>query len=68
MEQEIFTANPSHAYKVDYVQTGLFPTGVPTAKPWSSIPKDLRDRVDGILTLKLGFTAEDVPLFPRLKV
>lgn len=68
MEQGIFTTNPSHAYKVDYIQTGLWPTGTAISKPWSAIPKELRDRVEGILTLKLGFEAEDVALFPRLKV
>ncbi len=46
----------------------LFPTGVPTPKPWSDIPQELRDQVDGILTLKMTFTEQDVALFPRLKV
>ncbi|OAP61599.1 hypothetical protein AYL99_03802 [Fonsecaea erecta] len=68
VEQAIFTANPPHPYKLEYVSTGLFPTGAPVPKPWSSIPKDLRDRVDGIMVLKMGFTAKDVELFPKLKV
>ncbi|KIX92499.1 uncharacterized protein Z520_11819 [Fonsecaea multimorphosa CBS 102226] len=68
VEQAIFTANPPHPYKLNYVSTGLFPTGAPLPKPWSAIPKDLRDRVDGIMVLKMGFTAQDVELFPRLKV
>ncbi|EXJ76612.1 uncharacterized protein A1O5_01120 [Cladophialophora psammophila CBS 110553] len=68
VEQEIFTANPPHPYKLNYVSTHLFPTGTPLPKPWSSIPKDLRDQVDGIMVLKMGFTAEDVELFPKLKV
>lgn len=42
--------------------------GVPTPKPWSAVPKDLREKVHGILVLKMGFTAEDLALFPQLKV
>ncbi|OQV00495.1 D-isomer specific 2-hydroxyacid dehydrogenase, NAD binding domain-containing protein [Cladophialophora immunda] len=68
VERPIFTANPTHAYKLNYVSTHLFPTGTPVPKPWSSIPKDLRDQVDGIMVLKMGFTAADVELFPKLKV
>ncbi|KIW79919.1 hypothetical protein Z517_06534 [Fonsecaea pedrosoi CBS 271.37] len=68
VEQEIFTANPPHPYKLNYVSTPLFPVGAPTPKPWSTIPKDLRDQVDGILVLKMGFTAADLELFPKLKV
>ena len=30
--------------------------------------KSLRDKVDGIMVLKLRFTASDLELFPRLKV
>jgi C-terminal binding protein len=37
-------------------------------KPWSSIEKELRDKVQGITMLKLGFTAEDLDLFPNLRV
>lgn len=68
IEQEIFNANPPRPYKLRYLQTGLFPTGAPTARPWSDVPRDLREQVDGIMVLKMGFTAEDVALFPRLKV
>ena len=68
LENQIFTENPPRAYKVNYLQTHLFPTGTSKPKPWSDIPKDLRDQVDGIMVLKMGFTAEDVELFPRLKV
>jgi C-terminal binding protein len=53
---------------VKYLQTGLFPTGAPLPKPWSTIPQELREQVDGIMVLKMGFTAADVALFPRLKV
>ena len=67
VETQIFTSNPTHAYKLNYSQTHLWPTGVAEAKPWSSIPQDLREQVDGITVLKLGFTAEDAKLFPNLK-
>jgi C-terminal binding protein len=30
--------------------------------------KDIRDQVDGIMVLKIGFTEQDLALFPRLKV
>ncbi len=68
VENHIFTENPTHPYKINYLQTHLWPTGTPTAKPWSAIPSDLRAKVDGIMVLKLGFTASDVTLFPNLKV
>lgn len=67
-ERQLFAPRESQAYTVEYLQTGLFPTGVPDSRPWSDIPKELRDRVDGILTLKMYFTAEDIALFPKLKV
>lgn len=51
-----------------YVQTDLAPTGTSIRKPWSTIDKSLRDKVDGIMVLKLSFTAADLELFPRLKV
>ncbi|KAH8892117.1 C-terminal binding protein [Thozetella sp. PMI_491] len=68
VEQEIFSREPSHTYKVNYVQADLLPGDSPVAKPWSSIPEELRNKVDGILILKLYFTEEDIALFPRLKV
>lgn len=68
VEQEVFASNPPRPYTFKYLQTGLFPTGVPTPKPWSEVPKDLRDQVDGIMVLKMGFTEQDLALFPRLKV
>lgn len=37
-------------------------------KPWSDMDKDLRDQVDGIMDLKMTFSAEDLTLFPQLKV
>ncbi|KAJ6171957.1 hypothetical protein N7470_001024 [Penicillium chermesinum] len=68
VENAILRANLPESYEVNYKQLDLFPTGVPDAKPWSDIPADLREKIDGIMVLKLPFTAEDLALFPRLKV
>lgn len=68
VEQRLFNENPSHDYTVEYVQDALWPTGTTNAKPWTAMDKALRDRVDGIMVLKMSFTAEDVALFPNLKV
>lgn len=68
LEQALFNENPSHDYEVEYVQSDLFPTGVSSPKPWSAMDKSLRDRVNGLLVLKMAFTREDVALFPNLKV
>ncbi|KIW53576.1 hypothetical protein, variant [Exophiala xenobiotica] len=64
----MLTETPTHEYKVRYAQTFLWPPGEPLAKPWSAIDKELRDQVDGILVLKMPFTAKDLALFPKLKV
>jgi C-terminal binding protein len=37
-------------------------------KPWAEIPKELRDRVDALMVLKMAFTAQDLELFPKLKL
>ena len=68
LEDQIFTDSPTHKYRIKYLQTNLWPPGTPNMKPWSSISEDLRHQVNGILDLKLPFTAEDVKLFPNLKV
>lgn len=68
VENEIFTRNPKHEYKVNYVRVGLFPPGQAERKPWSDVPADLREQVDGIEVLKMPFTREDLELFPKLKV
>lgn len=68
VEQQIFAPRPGQNYKVDFVSTGLWPTGTPRSKPWSAIPEELRNRIDGIMVLKIGFTESDVELFPKLKV
>ncbi|OJJ38300.1 hypothetical protein ASPWEDRAFT_168214 [Aspergillus wentii DTO 134E9] len=63
IENKIF-----HPYNVTYLETNLSPAGDPACKPWSSIDASLREKVDGITILKPSFTAEDLDLFPRLKV
>ncbi|GAB7365474.1 hypothetical protein MBLNU230_g6547t1 [Neophaeotheca triangularis] len=68
VEQEIFAPSPGQDYQINYHQTHLWPTGTPEPKPWSTIPRELREKVDGIEVLKLPFTAEDIELFPNLKV
>jgi C-terminal binding protein len=68
IEQQIFKPHESQQYDLNYQQTHLWPTGVPNRKPWSDVDKALRDEVDGIMVLKMGFTAADLELFPKLKV
>jgi len=68
VEQQIFKPRGSQQYKLNYHQTSLWPTGIPKQKPWSDVDKALRDQVDGIMVLKMGFTADDLALFPKLKV
>lgn len=68
LEQTLFAPTNTQNYTLEYIQTMLWPTGTPTAKPWTDIPEDLRQRAHGILTLKMRMTAEDVALFPNLKV
>ncbi|KEF55958.1 uncharacterized protein A1O9_07538, partial [Exophiala aquamarina CBS 119918] len=68
VEQSTFAPRDSQAYDVHYVQADLIPPGALSANPWSSIKKELRDQVDGIMLLKACFTAEDLELFPKLKV
>ena len=68
VEQRTFAPRDAEDYEVHYVQANLIPPGAASAKPWSTIDKELRDRVDGIMVLKAYFTAADLELFPRLKV
>ncbi|KAI9044080.1 C-terminal-binding protein 1 [Aspergillus affinis] len=69
VEQQILKdARIPQSRKIKYLQLDLFPTGTATPKPWTTIPEELRREVDGILTLKMYFTAEDLQLFPKLKV
>jgi len=74
----VVALDPGRAVTIDDIVAGdgkgalrsgtLQPTGVPTPRPWSCIPQELREQVDGIMVLKMGFTEQDVALFPRLKV
>lgn len=68
IEQEIFAPRDGQNYKLEFLSTSLWPTGTPESKPWSDIPEDVRSRIDGIMVLKIGFTEQDVELFPNLKV
>jgi len=68
LEHTIFAPTPTQQYKFNYFQAHLWPVGTDKPKSWSSIPEDVRNKVDGIMLLKLHFKAEDVSLFPRLKV
>lgn len=67
-EQDHFKPAQGQDYTFEYIQCDLWPTGSPTPKTWSDLPLDLRNRVNGILTLKMSMTASDVALFPSLKV
>ncbi|KAI7240083.1 hypothetical protein KC330_g1482 [Hortaea werneckii] len=68
VEDIIFNESPTHSYKVQFLRTSLAPSGTADRKPWTDIPKEIRDEVDGLMILKLYFTAEDIELFPKLKV
>ena len=67
-EKQLFAPRPGQNYRLNYVSGGIYPTGSIERKPWSSIPKEIRDQVDGIEVLKCPFSREDLELFPRLKV
>ena len=68
VEQEILKPRDGEQFVLNYKQTFLSPPGMADQKPWSEMDRDLRDQVDGIMVLKMTFTAEDLALFPRLKV
>lgn len=68
LEQQIFNENASHAYKVNFHRGTLAPPGGEVMHPWTDIPQDIREQVDGIMMLKVYLTAEDMALFPKLKV
>ncbi|RMZ04600.1 hypothetical protein D0862_05264 [Hortaea werneckii] len=68
VEDIIFNESPTHSYKVRFLRTSLAPSGTADRKPWTEIPKEIRDEVDALMILKLYLTAEDIELFPKLKV
>lgn len=68
LENELFAPRQSQNYKVNYIQTHLYPFGAEKPKPWSAVPEELRHQVDGINVLKMGFKEQDLQLFPNLKV
>lgn len=68
MEQAILKPRDGEDFVLNYKQTFLSPPGMPDQKEWSEMDPALREQVDGIMVLKMTFTAEDLALFPRLKV
>lgn len=68
VEQQIFAPQEGQTYNLEYFQANLWPSQALEPKPWSAIPEDVRQRIHGILVLKMPFTREDVALFPKLKV
>ncbi|KAF2766567.1 phosphoglycerate dehydrogenase [Teratosphaeria nubilosa] len=72
LEETIFNAprlDPSQpSVKVRFLRGALSPSGTADLHPWTNIPKELRDEIDGLMILKLYLTAEDIELFPKLKV
>lgn len=68
LENQTFAPSPTQKYKVKYFSANLLPTLSEPPKPWSSIPEDVRNTINGITLLRLDFTAKDVELFPNLKV
>lgn len=68
LEKELFAPKSGQNYQVNYFQANLLPTLAEDPKPWSSIPEEVRNKINGITLLRLSFTAEDVELFPNLKV
>ncbi|KAK0913478.1 hypothetical protein LTR02_002326 [Friedmanniomyces endolithicus] len=68
LEDQIFNDDPKHPYKVRFVRSKLAPSGTDVRRPWSEVPKDIRDEVDGLMILKLHLREKDLELFPKLKV
>lgn len=68
LEDRVFNEDPTHQYKVRFLRAALSPAGIAERKPWTDLPKELRDEVDGLMILKLRITESDVELFPKLKV
>ena len=68
VEQEVLRPRSGERYILSYVQTKLSPPGMEDQKTWSEVDGQLRGRVDGTMTLKTAFAAEDLALLPRLKV
>ena len=68
LEKKLFAPKAGQNYKVNYLQVHLYPLQAEKPKPWSSIPEEIRNQVDGINVLKMGFKEEDLQLFPKLKV
>lgn len=48
LEEHIFNRDPTHAYKVDFIRSNLSPSNSDVRQPWTCLPKELRDRIDGL--------------------
>ncbi|KAK5710698.1 hypothetical protein LTR15_012854 [Elasticomyces elasticus] len=68
LEEKLFNDDPTHPYKVRFLRSTLAPSETDVRLPWTDVPKDIRDEVDGLMILKLRLGEEDLKLFPRLKV
>lgn len=68
LEDLIFAPATSSDYTVRFVRGSLAPVGYDTLAPWTDIPEELRNEVDGLMILKLYVTRDDLALFPNLKV
>lgn len=68
LEETVFAPQPGQNYKVRFLRTALAPVGVDYLQPYTEIPKEIRDEVDGLMVLKLFLTESDLDLFPKLKV
>lgn len=49
LEETIFAPQPGQDYRVRFIRTALAPVGVDYLKPYSEIPKEIRDEVDGLM-------------------
>jgi C-terminal binding protein len=49
LEETIFAPQEGQNYRVRFLRTALAPVGVDYLKPYSEIPKEIRDEVDGLM-------------------
>lgn len=68
LEETVFAPQPGQNYRVRFLRTALAPVGVDYLQPYTEVPKEIRDEVQGLMILKLYLTEKDLDLFPKLKV
>lgn len=68
LEDQIFASERLQGCQVRFIRGALAPVGFDTLAPWTDIPEDIRNEVDGLMILKVYVTREDIALFPKLKV